>query len=201
MRRSSDRRARAHGPSRPGFSLLELIVAISIIAVLIGILVPVVPRVRDGARKAACAANYHGIAQAFQMYRDEHERTYPAARYMPPPWLSGDEDPPLRDAMAGYIETDEAWRCPGDPVVFDFPYTDDAGAERTTSMSYTYQTGLSGVTHDGSIFRRLLRQEPADTWLSHDFDGGGFETQDGRIIQVGFFHHRRNILFADGHIE
>jgi len=184
-----------------GFSLIELIVAISIIAVLIGILVPVLPRVRDGARKAACAANYHGIAQAFQMYLDEHAQKFPAARYMPPPWLSGDTDPPLRDAMAGYVETDEAWRCPGDPVVFDYPFTDDAGVEHATRMSYTYQTGLSGRTHDDSFFRRFLRHEPADTWLSHDYDGGSFETQDGALVQVDFFHQKRNILFADGHIK
>lgn len=186
---------------RSGFSLIELIVTISIISVLLGILLPVLPRVRDSARKAACAANFHGIAQAFQMYRDEHKQTFPAARYMPPPWLSGDTDPPLRDAMAGYIETNEAWRCPGDPVVFDFPYKDDSGVARTTAMSYTYQTGLSGVTHDQSVFAKFLRHSPADTRLMVDYDGGTYETQDGDLVRVEFFHEKRNILFADGHIE
>lgn len=183
------------------FSLIELIVTISIIAVLLGILLPVVPRVRDSARRTACAANYHGIAQGFQMYRDQHQDKFPEARYMPPPWLSGDADPPLREAMESTIEAPNAWRCPGDPVVFDFSYETDDGVESHTGMSYTFNVRLSGLSHSQSIFAKFLRQEPADTPLSHDFDGGGFETQDGDIIQVDFFHQRRNILFADGHIE
>ncbi len=193
MHRSPDR--------SPAFSLVELIVTISIIAVLMGLLLPVVPRLRDTARKTACAANYHGIAQGFQMYRDQHEDKFPEARYMPPPWLSGDEDPPLRVAMESYIEAEDAWRCPGDPIVFDFPTEANAGPQSHTGMSYTYNVGLSGLSHAQSFFAKFLRHEPANTPLSHDFDGGGFETQDGEIVQIDFFHNRRNILYADGHIE
>jgi len=193
MHRSPDR--------SPAFSLVELIVTISIIAVLMGLLLPVVPRLRDTARKTACAANYHGIAQGFQMYRDQHEDKFPEARYMPPPGLSGDEDPPLRVAMESYIEAQDAWRCPGDPIVFDFPTEASAGPQSHTGMSYTYNVGLSGLSHAQSFFAKFLRHEPANTPLSHDFDGGGFETQDGEIVQIDFFHNRRNILYADGHIE
>lgn len=192
---------RRQTPHQSGFSLLELLVTISIIAVLLGITLPVIPRVRDSARRAACAANYHGIAQGFQMYRDQNKQKFPEARYMPPPWLSGDDDPALRVAMEGYVDSIDAWRCPGDPIVFDTSYVVEEGVEQISGMSYTYQTGLSGVTHDQSLFAQFLRHEPADTPLSHDFDGGGYETQDGEIVQVDFFHEKRNILFADGHIE
>ncbi len=184
-----------------GFSLLELLVTISIIAVLLGITLPVLPRVRDSARRTACAANYHGIAQAFQIYKDEHEQKFPAARYMPPPWLSGDEDPPLRVALEGYIDSMEAWRCPGDPLVFDMPYVDENGHDQICGMSYDYETGISGVTHDQSFFAQFIRQEPSDTPISNDFDNGGYETQEGEIVQIDYFHEKRNVLFADGHIE
>ncbi len=193
--------SRRQSPRQTGFSLLELMVTISIIAVLLGITLPVLPRVRDTARRTACAANYHGIAQGFQLYRDQNQQKFPDARYMPPPWLSGDEDPPLRVAMDGYVDSIEAWHCPGDSEVFDRTYVDESGAEQICGMSYDYETGISGVTHDQSFFAKFLRQTPADTPISNDFDNGGYETQDGEIIQIEYFHEKRNILFADGHIE
>jgi len=181
--------------------LIELIVTISIMSALLGILLPVLPRVLDSSRRAACAANYHGIAQAFQMYRDANKNTYPKARVIPPPWLSGDTDPPLRDALLDYVSSPDAWRCPGDRTVFDFPYEDDEGEKQITGMSYSYATALSGLTHDQSFYAKFLRHKPEDTVLSHDFDGGTFETQEGQNVQVDFFHEKRNILFADGHIR
>lgn len=184
-----------------GFSLLELIVVVSIIMVLLGLLLPVLPRVIDASRRTACAANYHGIAQGFQMFRDQNNDTFPKARYMPPPWLSGDTDPPLRVALESFVEGRDAWRCPGDSIVFDQVYVDEAGVTQICGMSYTYETGLSGITHANSFFARFLRHTPADTPISYEYDGGGYETQDGRIVQVEFFHRDRNILFADGHIE
>src|SRR5690606_35086743 len=119
------------------------------------------------------------------------------ARYMPPPWLSGDTDPPLRVAMESFVEGKDAWRCPGDPVVFDMEYTDEQGDTHICGMSYTYETGLSGRTHAESFFARFLHHRPADTPISYEYDGGGYEMQDGAIVQVQFFHRTRNVLFAD----
>lgn len=196
------RRIRSCGASaRAGFSLIELIVTISIISVLLGIGLPVIPRVLDSARKTACQANLHGIAQGVRMYLDSHKQKYPSARFIPPPWLSGDTDPPLSEALADYVESPDAWRCPGDKVVFDFEYTDDKGRPRTTGMSYSYEIRLSGIKFESSFFARFLQLQPRNTPLLHDFDGGGFETQDGQIVQVDFFHQKRNILFADEHVE
>jgi prepilin-type N-terminal cleavage/methylation domain-containing protein/prepilin-type processing-associated H-X9-DG protein len=65
--------------SRPGFTLVELLVVIGIIALLISILMPALSRARRAANTVACGANIRSILQAMQMYVAENAGFIPGS--------------------------------------------------------------------------------------------------------------------------
>jgi len=66
-----------------GLTLIELLTVISVIALLLGILLPAVNKARSVARRTACRGNLHTIAIAFRMYRDEYWDVMPPACQFP----------------------------------------------------------------------------------------------------------------------
>jgi len=62
------------------FTLVELLVVISIAAILTAMLMPVLARAREAAWRTICTANLKNIRQGFVMYTNDHDGSYPAAQ-------------------------------------------------------------------------------------------------------------------------
>ena len=65
--------------NRNAFTLVELLVVIALITILLAILLPVLGRAREQARRVQCASNLRQITNAWMMYADNNQGLLPAA--------------------------------------------------------------------------------------------------------------------------
>ena len=72
---------RIYGPVRQAFTLVELLVVIGIIAVLVGILLPVINSARGTAAAVACQSNMRQLSTALLAYAAESRGSFPPGYY------------------------------------------------------------------------------------------------------------------------
>ena len=114
-------------PGVTGYSLIEIIVVLTIIGILAGLLLPVLQPVRERAREVTCLSNLKQIGQAFLMYRQDHDEGFPeVVGYLWP-----------------YTKNWDIFRCPSDPE--NYLNLSEYGPPKVARLSYGYH--LSGYYH------------------------------------------------------
>lgn len=68
---------RVRRPGRPGFTVVELLVVVAILAVLLSIVTPSLQRARQLARRAVCTTQLRHQGLALATYADDGPKLYP----------------------------------------------------------------------------------------------------------------------------
>jgi prepilin-type N-terminal cleavage/methylation domain-containing protein len=198
-----------------GFSLVELLVVIGIIAVLLGLLLPTLGRVRDNANGVKCAAQLQQLGAAFVSYANAHKGWLPAwsGWHVYPPGSPQDEpgEAWTEQLAPYYVPPDSpAYTCPSfdGPVVTYFLSGRWSGSQGRQSMKLTELQLPSQFVLSGETTNRHLYAPPygqAKYRFSNDVDPDDsnapcavFPGDNG-----GFLMHKsgNNILFGDLHAQ
>jgi prepilin-type N-terminal cleavage/methylation domain-containing protein len=105
------------------FTLIEILVTITIIALLSAIMFPVFARARENARRASCLSNLKQLGLAMQQYVQDYDGRYP---YIPKGNLADTGRAPMGtgDFDDAYQDTPPANRWDAGPIVkLLLPYT------------------------------------------------------------------------------
>ena len=131
-------------PRPAGFTLVELLVVIGIIALLIAILMPALSRAREKAREVNCLSNARQLAIGVFMYTDQHKGIFPpSADYSMP------TTEPARVWTARvmpYISNQAVFSC---PAVADPKFASDWANRGEGTIGYTTATAFDPADVEG----------------------------------------------------
>jgi prepilin-type N-terminal cleavage/methylation domain-containing protein len=172
------------------FTLVELLVAIGIIGILAGLLIPAVAKARGSAARARCAGQLHDIGHMLQMYFGENRNTLPKLNMMPSLRPPLNRYPSLVQLLAPYYRGDTgAFQCPTDQIkqpVRDAPSGFETYFAREQSSYYW--------NDDVSIYASRVTElkDSAAVRLVQEY-----EPFHGRVGAIGSM----NRLYADLHVD
>ena len=213
-----------------GFTLVELLVVVAIIALLIGILVPAVGKARSAAESAVCGSNIRQLALANLMYADEHrDRFVPGAAKIVPDnlrrWHGARDDTsepfdPKRGPLWVYLETDDVKQCPS--FEDELKGFQSGGETEAGNGGYGYNDAYVGTDAWGDFFsdlgaKRTWFEDPGSTVMftdasfcqdqpsAHLIAYSFAEPPDSKWAEndpsIHFRHNdRTNVAWLDGHV-
>jgi len=184
-----------------GFTLVELLVVIGIIALLISILLPSLGRAREQAKVTQCLSNLRELTKAWMLYADEHKGVVSPAMTGPGQWVdNGDTETAMTDgALWPYIKHLGVYHCPSD--TFD--------RVRSYSMN-DFWNGSWGTYKHVKKIQQVKNTTEVFVFLEElDFRGynqGSFVIDpypSWRWVDYPAIWHRHGTAFsfADGHAE
>lgn len=182
-----------------GYSLIEILVTIAILAVGATLVMPGLDRVRAGAQRSACSSNLRQIGQASLAYHADRETILP--------WYTS-ADGYWWQALEPYVGKDtKVFHCS-----LDKNFT-TAAVDRTVSYGWNYK--LTGHGDSGANPNDFLRVQnyarPSRVLIATDGPGGSPAGQQDSwgFVDESVEHtadpkrHKGlgNALFLDGHVE
>jgi prepilin-type N-terminal cleavage/methylation domain-containing protein/prepilin-type processing-associated H-X9-DG protein len=189
-----------------GFTLVEMLVVIAIIAILIALTVPVVNSIQERGRTTACASNLRQIGTALLAFAGEHDGDFPVAGGVIP---HGQKDP--MTGQASWTEQIEPYMGTSTKVYV----CPSSSRQIPQNAQYSYYMGCHAAYAQNGGFSALHLvsiQTPATYILAGDSTFTGFSVNDADkddYTQSPAFttspppFHRGfvNVIYADGHSE
>jgi prepilin-type N-terminal cleavage/methylation domain-containing protein/prepilin-type processing-associated H-X9-DG protein len=183
---------------RGGFTLLELLVVIALIAILAGVLLPVLAQARERARQTACLSNLRQIGGAYLLYVQDWDERLPAWYFANPPRpnLPG----PFffwPEYLQPYLHSDGIFRDPS----FSWPGLPARGVKLADYALCTWGPGGRGTRED-PYWRwpgppLSLAEVRRPTQICYLVDG--YTTTRTTWNALARHHGGMNVGFLDGH--
>ena len=163
------------GKAREAFTLIELLVVIAVIALLAGIMFPVLTSAKKTAYQTKCASNLNNFHKAFMMYAGDWGGRIPLPAVAPSPqlecrvWVSGKTAGSSlnQGALWPYVRTvmkngdkSNLWSCPLSIKIKD----EHLAAYYSPGLNYVMNAYLRGA-HSGEA------NNAYDPTIEHFFDG------------------------------
>jgi len=165
---------------RRGFTLVEGLVCLVVVALLAGILVPTADRVRASARSTRCVGNLREIGLALSTSYQDKGLAFPVLAPARESRDDHDEDFPTIDVyLLEYVQDETVFRCPAD----------HEGLFERTGSSYFWNSLVNGQRWGNVDLFGLIKQEAGVPLVS---DKENFHRHVGDGV---------NILYGDGRVQ
>ncbi len=183
-----------------GFTLIELLVVIAIIGILAGILLPVLSRARESARKTQCMSNLRQVGMGLIMYANENSESFPASTTAPVAMTS------LKLLFPDYVSDPRTFNCPSDTSV---TADTNAGMSATTGdafdkdeCSYGYDnTHTQADDADVALAADRPRNAPGATTPTAATNSPNHGGTVGTVAAGDTAGRGQNVVYVDGHVE